>query len=199
MNKTLNKYLTKHHSVKLDANGNVIEIFKGELDNLVLDGAVLTAYKDAISAIGVPNAIEMWESLMNNAVFFDEDLVDTYNEFINFLKTPLTLDMFIAVDENGNPMEEPKLDEDPNDETGLINPIRRQKWGKALEKYREAQERIIFDGWKLVGIKETSGNPNIRIKDNCGNALNFYENRVLQGMEIINDLIGQIRLLAKIK
>jgi len=66
--------------------------------------------------------------------------------YANFLKQPLTLSMFVPCDDEGNVLEEPKYwnkkynDDIPESELILC------------EEYRQAKERVIFEGFTLTGF-----------------------------------------------
>lgn len=176
MNKTLNKYLAEFRSTKI---GNDL-------------------------AINVPNMQEFIDSFMENNYpcgFSALQMFSMCEDYSRWLKTPLTLNMFIAVDEDGKFMEEPaEYSRFLTISKGNFN-----AWNlKLLDEcmtYKEAQERIIFEGWYLLSMKGSAKNMNLFLRDNHANKLNFFEGNVRQGtgrVETIGDLIGRIRLFAKI-
>lgn len=68
--------------------------------------------------------------------------VDSY---ARFLRQPLTLGMFIPVDENGNVLEEPRMIERSIgfDEKDVFWDV------DEVEIYRKAKEKVMFEGWEL--------------------------------------------------
>ena len=65
--------------------------------------------------------------------------------YAKFLKQPLELWMFVPCDENGDVLEEPIC----------------QEYALANQKYQQAKERVLFDGWNVnfeTGIKTCISN-----------------------------------------
>lgn len=75
------------------------------------------------------------------------DLVARLSDYKDFLKTPLTLGMFVPCDEEGNVLEEP-ISSDPN---SLSDPY----FMKDLEDYQKAKERVIFEGFDMEMIEQS--------------------------------------------
>lgn len=72
--------------------------------------------------------------------------------YANFLKQPLEIWMFVPCDEEGNVLEEPKgwLNEECviNDCCTICK----------CEQYQQAKERVLFDGFKMIGNKHVENN-----------------------------------------
>lgn len=69
-----------------------------------------------------------------------------------FQDTPLTLGQFVATDLEGNVLEEPKyvpVNEEEDDDFGLVSVSRRSRHGKELEEYQQAIERVVFHGFEV--------------------------------------------------
>jgi hypothetical protein len=64
----------------------------------------------------------------------------TISRYANFLKQPLSLDMFVPCDDEGNFLTEPK-ENDYKDETGFVN----NAYFIELHDYSKAKERILID------------------------------------------------------
>jgi hypothetical protein len=86
--------------------------------------------------------------------------VDAFNEIINyanFLKQPLTLGMFIPCDEKGNVLEEPMC----------MLKYKKQVFKRSeseleeCKQYLQAKERVLFEGFKLIGSKHVENNKHI--------------------------------------
>ena len=71
-----------------------------------------------------------------------EDVYYKIHNYAKFLKQPLTLSMFVPCDDEGNVLEEPKYwnkkynDDIPESELILC------------EEYRQAKERVVFEGFE---------------------------------------------------
>lgn len=174
MHKNLNKFLARLSYTKLNEDGNVID---------------------------VPNTYQMWELLRSENIF-DEEIVDLFDLYINFLKTPLTLGMFIPTDSNGDIVEEPSAYSEFCTSTAFeVN-----DWNPVVSNecsvFRDAQERVIFHGWRLVSVNGIYEKRATYLTDGRGYGLHFRENNVWQGtvkVETVGDLNGQMRLFAAIK
>lgn len=66
---------------------------------------------------------------------------DKVIRYAKFLIQPLTLEMFVPVDEEGNVLEKPE-----EYDSGLWHHAR--KWD--VEDYRKAQEKVLFEGFKII-------------------------------------------------
>lgn len=69
-------------------------------------------------------------------------IAESYDRIVNytkFLRQPLTLSMFVPVDENGNVLTEPDSD---NYEDGIV-------YYEKLNKYVEAKEKVLFEGFEV--------------------------------------------------
>lgn len=97
----------------------------------------------------VPLWGEYFESTLLRTNTNDQHLM-TMIDYKDFAKTKLSLGQFIAVDENGKPIEKPKMYD-------AWVKIKGDEWSKdyrnACEAYQQAQERVIFDGWELVDYR----------------------------------------------
>lgn len=70
-----------------------------------------------------------------------EEIIPQYKSIVKyaeFLKQPLTLGMFVPVDEEGNVLEEPKKFE------GKFG-----DYQKILKKYVDAEEKVLFEGFEF--------------------------------------------------
>lgn len=201
MHKNLNKFLARRSFEKLNKDGSFIEIFKGDLNNLILDEKALNIYPKAKSVIDVPNTYQMWE-LLRAENMFDEEIVDLFDLYINFLKTPLTLGMFIPTDSNGDVVEEPSAYSEFCTSTAFeIN-----DWNPVVSNecsvFQDAQERVIFEKWRLVGVRKTSNSQTFYLEDDDDNTIRFANRFVSANgftIEDIGDLIVLMRLFAAIK
>jgi hypothetical protein len=79
---------------------------------------------------------------------FKDDCEFAYSvrKYANFLKQPITLEMFVACDEDGNVLEEPKswqnfLEYSDFSVKGLK---------PELYKYSEAKSKVLFDGFEII-------------------------------------------------
>jgi len=93
-------------------------------------------------------------------------VLDLMNNYANFLKQPLTLDMFVTCDEEGNVLEEPfnpiYLEPQPDlgqKEADYIC----KKW----DEYQQAKERVLFDGCTCTFLN--GDNKHYLIEDGNGN------------------------------
>lgn len=79
---------------------------------------------------------------------------DKIENYANFLKQPLKLDMFVTCDEDGNVLEEPKSWNDylayPDSFDGNI------EWYE-LYAYEQAKEKVLFGGFKYIKELRNSG------------------------------------------
>lgn len=101
----------------------------------------MTSFMDEVSKVYIPKNDEKLENEFHKRFF---DLTTTYKEF---LRQPLALGMFIAVDEEGNVLEEPSdYDYYVSDNEQYFN-------GDVDEckKYVEAQEKVLFKGFSKNG------------------------------------------------
>lgn len=73
------------------------------------------------------------------------DFMDSITKYANFLKLPLELGMFIAVDKENNVLKEPKKENYSYEE--LAKDYFRQDW----IEYVRAKEKVLFEGFKYIG------------------------------------------------
>ena len=79
-----------------------------------------------------------------NAVVYDDletasiNLIERIENYANFLKQPLKLEMFVPCDEEGNFLEEPIFHE-PNNENEIGN------YQILIDEYQEAKQRVLFE------------------------------------------------------
>lgn len=74
---------------------------------------------------------------------FEEAYYKLHN-YANFLKKPLTLEMFVPCDEDGNVLEEPNRISNMNWDAKKL-----EDWSLNCHEYQQAKERVLFDGFKL--------------------------------------------------
>jgi hypothetical protein len=90
-------------------------------------------------------------AIIKNGVSLSDCFRITYN-YANFLKQPLKLGMFVPCDENDVPLDEPK-NYDLWCKYGDFT-----QYGKSLtdicKPYKEAQDRVLFDGFEVIGQSE---------------------------------------------
>jgi len=73
-----------------------------------------------------------------------EDSLDSEQkmfEYANFLKQPLSIEMFVPCDENGNVLEEKSIF-NTTDEDYIFN-------SEAFDNYQQAKERCLFEGFEV--------------------------------------------------
>ena len=74
-------------------------------------------------------------------------ILDSINNYANFLKQPLKLEMFVPCDEDGNVLEEPKIEEEYVDEHTT------QIFAQYQYDLDKAKEKVLFDGFKIYDYK----------------------------------------------
>ncbi len=97
--------------------------------------------------------------------FYDKELsiLEKIRNYAKFLKQPLKLEMFVPCDENGNILEEPKKTDyqvdvntkcsgwkylyDSNDK--LIGYYDDRKWKEDFVKFKQAKEKVLFEGFEI--------------------------------------------------
>ena len=124
-----------------------------------------------------------WIKTIDSSGSFTEEFFKTV-EYNEFLKTELHLSHFIATDENGKPLEKPK-DSDFRD-WDYQNQLDGEK-----ERYQQAQEKVIFEGWEFVETIEGIQYDKIKITDNL-NHLIFY------GKSVDISLFGEYRFTTQV-
>jgi len=84
--------------------------------------------------------------------FYKEtEKLDEIRAYAKFLKTPLTLGMFVPCDEDGNVLEEP-LQEHYSDCTEEQNA---KDWLYNIEKYQLAKDKVLFEWFFVHEGKDT--------------------------------------------
>ena len=88
-----------------------------------------------------------------NAVVYDDletasiNLIERIENYANFLKQPLKLEMFVPCDEDGNVLEEPKIEEEYVDEHTT------QIFAQYQYDLDKAKEKVLFEGFKIYDYK----------------------------------------------
>ena len=86
-----------------------------------------------------------------NAVVYDDletasiNLIERIENYANFQKQPLKLEMFVPCDEDGNVLEEPT-----NYEKRLSNMM--TEYNDEVYTYNQAKEKVLFEGFELKEI-----------------------------------------------
>lgn len=86
------------------------------------------------------------EILNENSPYNEVEMLTKISNYANFLKQPLTLEMFVPVDEEGNVLEKPKLTVHHEAHFDLDE----------MEIYHKAQEKVLFSN--AVTVDETPYN-----------------------------------------
>ncbi|MDV3470861.1 hypothetical protein CMU02_08980 [Elizabethkingia anophelis] len=78
-----------------------------------------------------------------------------------FIKQPLTLGMFIPVDENNVPLEEPTQEKygcisatSYEEESGWMYEGGEDKYQEAFSEWQKSKERVLFEGFHIIDFKE---------------------------------------------
>ena len=81
--------------------------------------------------------------------FYDKELKTLSNirNYAKFLKQPLKLEMFVPCDEDGNVLEEPKIEEEYVDEHTT------QIFAQYQYDLDKAKEKVLFEGFKIYDYK----------------------------------------------
>ena len=88
-----------------------------------------------------------------NAVVYDDletasiNLIERIENYANFQKQPLKLEMFVPCDEDGNVLEEPKIEEEYVDEHTT------QIFAQYQYDLDKAKEKVLFEGFKIYDYK----------------------------------------------
>ena len=83
---------------------------------------------------------------MENYPSHENALSWIYN-YATFLKKPLKLEMFVPCDEDGNVLEEPKIEEEYVDEHTT------QIFAQYQYDFDKAKEKVLFEGFKIYDYK----------------------------------------------
>ncbi|WP_137906083.1 hypothetical protein [Chryseobacterium sp. 2VB] len=96
------------------------------------------------------------ENFKTHSRFFPETTI----KYAEFLKQPLTLGMFVPVDEEGNVLEEPTQEKygwysscSPEEQSGWMYEEGEAKYYEALEKWNKAKEKVLFEGFGMQPSK----------------------------------------------
>lgn len=86
---------------------------------------------------------------------------DKVYAYAKFLKQPLTLEIFVPVDSEGNVLEEPRM---------IVRTIGFDEqdvlWDvDEVESYRAAKEKVLFEGWKIYNAEWHKQNETIHNDD----------------------------------
>ena len=112
------------------------ETFNATIGNTVLCDGFLIPMTDFVNNVG---NIENYPS-HENALYW------IYN-YATFLKQPLKLEMFVPCDEDGNVLEEPKIEEEYVDEHTT------QIFAQYQYDLDKAKEKVLFEGFKIYDYK----------------------------------------------
>lgn len=118
----------------------------------------------------------------NYAGITDEQKLRNCAAYALFLKQPLTLGMFVPCDENGNVLEEPKL------QSELLIVI--NDFMDKMKVYNEAKERVLFKEFKFI---EKWGGFH-RIEHFSGNTLMVRYNHPISSVEWLIKKMLEIEL-----
>jgi len=100
-------------------------------------------------------------------------LVELLGNYKDFLKTPLTLGMFVPCDEDGNVLEEPP--------SGKENYKDHNDWCGQYDNYQQAKGRVIFEGciyntqWHYFTIVKTNDIFSLHVLNNIIEDLMDYK------------------------
>lgn len=84
-----------------------------------------------------------------DALEFCYEILEDIKNYAQFLKTPLTLGMFIPTDLEGNVLEEPIVGKQYYENVYDENSKARIQ---EIKEYEKAQERVIFEGFELIEV-----------------------------------------------
>ena len=104
--------------------------------NAVLGDGFLIPMTDFVNNVGN----------MENYPSHEEALSWIYN-YVTLLKQPLKLEMFVPCDEDGNVLEEPKIEEEYVDEHTT------QIFAQYQYDLDKAKEKVLFEGFKIYDYK----------------------------------------------
>lgn len=126
-------------TVRIDENGKEVEMPTPD-DYVHSNGSkMLDRYHKATEVVKLVPLSEFWKLLRNHKEGFEPSFITIeYNLYVEFATQPLTKGMFIPTDEEGNLLEvktHPPTDDEDYD-----------KWNEELEAYRNAKDRVIFEG-----------------------------------------------------
>jgi hypothetical protein len=110
--------------------------------------------------------------LNNKEINDDTRTLDIIDNYANFLKTPLKLEMFVPCDEDGNVLITPTE----------FNPI---YWS---EQYKKAKEKVLFDDFEVKN--HSNFKKSICTKSNIFHVFCYQDDRwvLSKGIKIIEDL-----------
>lgn len=77
------------------------------------------------------------------------DYIDVIENYAEFLKQPLTLDMFVPINEKGKVLEEPNI------KNHFLSKVAfRSSYTRASKEYQQAKERVLFEGFELEEVAD---------------------------------------------
>lgn len=122
---------------------------------------------------GTDYNIQQFDLLFTDKISRDT-FIDRVITYLRFLKKPIEKNMFVPCDELNNILEEPLQEHytDCNEEQNS------KHWLNDLEKYNQAKERVLFDGWGFFQNSLSGAETGIRnevVLDD--NVIYFYEDR----------------------
>lgn len=95
--------------------------------------------------------------------------IQSVNALVAFYSQPLALWMFVACNEEGEPMMKP-LHSDPKYSLENFDETKPVPWAVDCTKYNEAIDRVLFSGWESIsnhGLKT--------IVSNTGQTITFFD------------------------
>ena len=96
--------------------------------------------------------ISMTEFILSDKVKSALEYEESYKmirSYANFLKEPLKLEMFVPCDEDGNVLEEPKI-EDYFDDGFNFEFNQKHFKDVVLKEYYNAKEKVLFEGFEII-------------------------------------------------
>ncbi|WP_291095515.1 MULTISPECIES: hypothetical protein [unclassified Empedobacter] len=126
-------------------------------------------------------------------------LIHRVVNYAQFLKQPSKLGMFVPCDEEGNVLEEPTMEKygyyfsnHQEEQSGWMYEEGEDEYYKVLEKYQQAKERVLFEGFSVYKnlIKNINGD----------NIMTWYiearciEDLILMNLTLTQTAIKQIGL-----
>lgn len=95
---------------------------------------------------------------LNDTVLETGKLMQRFFKYADFLRQPLTLGMFVPVDEEGDVLKNPHArDEDAGTEKEELQ-----------IEFNNALEKVLFEGFELKGTSITDGNNDVYFMGNDG-------------------------------
>ena len=118
-------------------------------------------------------------------------LLDKISKYANFLKIPLKLEMFVPCDEDGNVLEEPKIEEEYVDEHTT------QIFAQYQYDLDKAKEKVLFEG---IEFRKNGGVNFLTIKEDTFAFFDFnvkFKNLTIEyliqyDLQLIENAVKQI-------